>query len=77
MQTVEVEMWCAVDSNGDYGLGKDQDAARANYNDDVGDIAECDGFRLVKITVKVPLPIVAELTGEVAEQGEPAELTAK
>ncbi len=74
MQTVDVEMWACIDSDGQYGVGHDADNARGNYADNIGALEDSEGFRLVRVTVKAPLPIIAELTGEVAEQGKPSEL---
>ncbi len=77
MQTVDVEMWACVDSDGQYAVGHDADNARGNYAENIAPLEDSEGFRLVKVTVKAPLPIVAELTGAVSEIGDPAELTAK
>lgn len=70
-----LEVWVAVDAHGEFGLGKDAEAAEENYQDDVGGGAE-DGRRMVKLTVKVPLPVVLELSGEVAADEQPGELKA-
>jgi hypothetical protein len=54
-----------VDSCGDYGAGKDFDAAKENYESDIGDLAACEGgFRVVRVAVGVPLPEVVELAGD-------------
>ncbi len=63
------EVWICVDTAGDYGAGKDIDAARQSYTDDIGAIDEAEGFRFVKVTVTVPLPVVVELTGDAPAQG--------
>ena len=54
-----------VDANGDYGIGFDEDTARANYEEIVQQLSECDGFRLVDLTVNVQLPVCVELTADV------------
>jgi hypothetical protein len=64
-----------VDANGDYAVGKDFDAAKEAYENDVGELASCEGgFRVVRVVVAVPLPEVVELTGEAPEQGGKATL---
>lgn len=74
-KTIEVEMWCCVDSCGDYGIGHDADAAREQYEEGVQDLSSADGFRLVKVRVRVPLPEPVELVGEIAEEQEAPRLT--
>lgn len=66
---VEVELWACVDASGDYGVGKDEEAACQAYEDDIGGTAP---RRLVKLTVKVPAPAVVELTGEAPADAEAA-----
>lgn len=61
--TFEVFLLC--DSNGDYAVGNSADAARERYEEDIGELVNCDGFRLVKMLVKVPLPEPVELSVEV------------
>ena len=68
-----VEVWVCVDGDGDFGIGRDADAACTNYDDEVGGGTDC-GRRMVKLTVKVPLPTVIELSGEVAADEEAGEL---
>jgi hypothetical protein len=50
------------------------DSAIAAYEDDVGETNQTEGFRLVKLTVGVPLPVALELSGSVADD-QPATLT--
>jgi hypothetical protein len=68
-----LEVWVAVDADGDYECGVDEDAATERFDENVGGTG---GRRLVKLTVKVPLPTVIELTGEVEADPEPGELRA-
>lgn len=74
MTKTTVELWACIDSNGDYAVGYSEETAREKYEEDVGALSECSGFRLVKICVAVPLPEPVELTGEASETG-PASLT--
>ena len=73
MKTQDCEMWLCVDANGDYATGVDSDTAVQAYENDIGELNATEGFRLVKVVVKVPLPVVVELTGEVSEE-EPGKL---
>lgn len=68
-KTETVEVYVMVDSEGDYGAGVDPEGAAQCYADNVGDVAEKDGFRMVKILLTVPLPVEVVLTGTVPEQG--------
>lgn len=71
---IDVEMWACVDDEGNYAVGASDEEAREKYEEQVQALSEASGFRLVKVTVKVPLPEIVELTGEVSED-ETAELT--
>ena len=68
-----VEVFVMVDEDGDYECGVDVDAATERFDDNVGGTG---GRRLVRLTVKVPLPTVISLTGEVEADPEPGELKA-
>ena len=62
------ELVLLVDANGDYAVGKDFDAAKDNYESDVQELSACEGgFRVVRMTVGVPLPEVVELAGDAPE----------
>lgn len=66
MATTQVEIWVCVDSNGDVGIGECDVSAREKYEENIGNLNEAEGFRLVKVLVTVPLPEVStvELTAE-------------
>jgi hypothetical protein len=68
-------MYACVDTEGDYGIGKDVGAARESYENDIQALNECEGFRIVQVTLQVSVPAVAELTGVVSDSGEPTGLT--
>jgi hypothetical protein len=57
----EVEIFVLVDADGDSVIGVTEQDARDNYEADIQPLAECNGFRIVKVTVQVPLPCVQEL----------------
>ncbi len=63
----EVEMTVLVDANGDYAIGRDADEARANYTDQIGNLEDTDGFRLVVVKLSVPCPAPVELKGTAPE----------
>lgn len=68
---VEIEVWILVDANGDAVASEDADHVRERYGEVIGELAEADGFRLVKVKVSVPLPVMIEATATVADD-EPA-----
>lgn len=74
MTKTTCEVWLCVDSCGDYGVGPDAEGARANYEETVQALCDADGFRLVKVSVAVPLPQPVELVGEASDE-ETASLT--
>jgi hypothetical protein len=62
---INAEIWVLTDTNGDYAVGIDADEARVKYEEQIGELAVCDGFRLVKVSLSVPLPSVAEVSGSI------------
>ena len=69
MNVCECEIYVVIDQSGDYAVGNSADAAREKYEEDIGGLNECEGFRIVRMKVNVPLPEVVELTGTVPAQG--------
>jgi hypothetical protein len=68
---ITAEVCVLVDACGDYAVGKDEADAREAYENTIQALTDCDGFRLVKLCVAVPLGAVVELTRE-APTVEPA-----
>lgn len=64
-QYATVEVWVMVDAAGDYVAHSDADSLAEVWEERIGDVKDAEGFRRVKLTVKVPLPTVIELAGEV------------
>ena len=62
-----IELWACIDACGDYACGTSEEAAREKYEEDIGPLSECSGFRLVKVSVSVPLPEPVELEDEASE----------
>lgn len=60
-----VEVWVMVDDGGDAVATHDPDRLAEMYEECVQEVSLAGGLRRVKLTVKVPLPTVIELTGEV------------
>lgn len=75
MKTAPVELWICLDSNGDFAIGLDADSARTSYEETIGPLAECDGFRLLKLALIAPVPEPICLTGWVAPEGGEVTLT--
>lgn len=65
----DCEIFLLVDSCGDYAVGNSIEAAREKYEEGIQALTDAEGFRIVKLLVKVPLPEVVEMTGEVPAQG--------
>jgi len=64
------KLFILVDAAGDCVVGTSEAAAREAYENDVQGPNECDGFRPVKVCVKVSLPTIPELIGEAPVEGE-------
>ncbi len=75
MAKVSHEVFIVVDANGDCAVGTTADAARESFDDNVGGLADGEGFRMVRVTVSVPLPEIIDVTAEV-EDDEPATASA-
>jgi hypothetical protein len=59
--SINAEVCILIDCNGDYAIGADEAGAREAYEENIQALTDCDGFRLVKVTVAVPLPSIVEL----------------
>lgn len=70
-----VEFYVLLDENGDYVVGKDEDAVRAAWVNEIGDdVLMC--MRCLHLRLDVPTPEPLILTATVpAEQTGPVELT--
>jgi hypothetical protein len=67
-EKAKCELVLIVDASGDYGAGKDFESAKENYENDIGELSACEGgFRVIRVTVAVPLLEVVELVGEAPE----------
>lgn len=77
MASEKLTVFVVVDADGNYEVGPDADTARARYEENVGTLGECDGFRFVEMTVSVPLPKPIEVSVDVPEGEEEATVTVK
>jgi hypothetical protein len=68
------ELFILVAADGEYAVGATEEAALTSFEENIGALNKQDGFRLVKVTVAVPLPTIPELAGEAPTEGD-AELT--
>jgi hypothetical protein len=75
MGIAKVSGFCLVDAKGAYAFGTDQAAARTAYTETIGALEETDGFRLIKVTLTVPVPPILEMSGDVPELPAPGKLT--
>ena len=71
----DLEIYVVVDGNGDFAVGITIENAKQVYADDFGPLEDAEGFRVVKLTVAVPLPELIEAAATAAED-EPAALAA-
>ncbi len=72
MKTIDVEVWIVVDSCGDSAVGTDAHEARERFEENVQNLNDAEGFRMVKVIVKVPLPeaSVIELEASAPAMGD-------
>jgi FAD/FMN-containing dehydrogenase len=68
---MQCETWILINSDGDYVVGLTADEARENYTAAIGALEGCDGFRLVCVTVNVPLPEVSTVAVSVTAIAAP------
>lgn len=75
--TTTVEVFVLTDACGDTGIGMCEQSARENYEESIGPLADCDGFRIVKVFLTIPLPEiqVIEVTATASDL-EPATVEA-
>ncbi len=69
----DLELFVVVDQTGDFAVGQTAEEARNKYEEDVGALADAEGFRTIKINLTVPLPEIIEAEATVAED-KPAKL---
>ncbi len=74
MGTTTVEVWVLVDAAGDSAVGASPEDCRASYEENIQALNDAEAFRMVKVSLVVPPPAVAELSGTVAEDGKVATL---
>lgn len=67
---IDAEVYILVDDEGQYVAHQDPDEIGNMWNDEIGGTPA--GLRLVKVVVKVPLPVMLEARGEVAVGDESA-----
>lgn len=53
---VEVDVWVLVDEHGNAVVDGDPDNIGTRWEEEIGERSSSDATRLVKVTVKVPLP---------------------
>lgn len=74
---MEVEVFVMVDSDGSYvaheDIGELENAYVERINDD--GTPATHGFRVVKVKLTVPLPVLIEVTGTIPADEEPSTLT--
>ena len=74
-ETPTFEVSILVDNIGDYAVGKDDADAKEKYEEQIQALSDADGFRIVRISLSVPLPEVVEIVGDVPVVLQPGPLT--
>jgi hypothetical protein len=72
----EIRVLVLIDEEGEWVIGKDDDELHERYTEAVGEDTAA-ARRVVAITLKVPLPTVVELNGEVPAEPTINGLTVK
>lgn len=63
-----IELYACVDAAGDYGVGMSCTEATEHYTNNIGDLTDSGGYRIVKVLVSVTLPEQVEVVATVAGQ---------
>jgi hypothetical protein len=71
---VEVEVWVMVDEEGQSVVCGDKDKLQERWEEEVGDFDPGTAKRLIRATIRVPMPCVVELEAEIAAEPGAAEL---
>lgn len=70
-EKAKLPIWVVVDGDGNYEVGTDEGNARERFGDNIGPIDEADGFRIVRITLEVPLPNLIDVAAQAAAEDLP------
>jgi hypothetical protein len=62
MNTVEIEVWVSVDSDGNYECGLDAEQATERHEENHGALNAFMGNRMVRVKLQVPLPKPIEVS---------------
>ncbi len=71
-KTETIDSFMVVDSVGDFGVGRTLEAAKEDYENNIQPMSDCEGFRVITLTVNVALPEAVELTGTAPDSGAAA-----
>ena len=77
MAKTNLEVWVLVDAQGDYAVGPCQPSSTEAYEQNVGSLADANGYRLYQLNLTVTLPEVVEVSAELPEDGGDVALTVK
>lgn len=69
-----VEAWVMVDEDGNYVVHEDRDMLKEKYEQDIGELSG-QATRIVRMTVNVPTPKVAEVIAVAPEEAAVGGLT--
>ena len=66
-----VELFVLIDDDSNWECGESVEKAIERFIDNVGTLDESEGFRIVKVKLSVPVPVIAEVSGIAPAVGEP------
>lgn len=70
--TMEIEVLVKVDADGQYEIGVDADDLAKRWEETVGELAADVPTRVVRVTVRVPLPKAVEVRVEIPDEPQDA-----
>lgn len=65
---IAVEVWVLVDGSGNYVAIENRDALKERYEEQVGELDGSEPVRMIRATINVPTPRVAEVVATVPEE---------
>ena len=73
-QFIDATLYVLVDSDGDYVADHDREGVATAYEDSIGELNCADGFRIVEVTIRIPLPVLKKVTATVPEDAAPTQV---
>lgn len=71
VELADVEIWVVLDAEGDYGVGRDEQAAMQNYDDEIGGDLTTLAYRKARVVLKMPQPQTLGVVVTIPTEPEP------